>query len=190
MLAVTIVAIGTVGLVALLIQDGVRGLLRYGWWPLLAMALAWALFWSPCIRVDASGVQLVNVFRTIRLPWPSILDIDTRWALTIRTAYGSFGAWAAPAPGRHSAARATGQDVDHLPGSTFGTGNSVRPSDTLNSSSGQAARVIRSQWEALRDAGHLDNPRLEFDRAPVTWHIGTMAALTALAALSVAGVLL
>ncbi len=190
LLAGAIFVIGAVGLIALQVNDGVGGLLRYGWWLVLAAVLAWALFWNPRIHVDASGVLLVNVFRTIQLPWPSIQEIDTKWALTLKTAYGSFGAWAAPAPGRRSIARATKQDVEHLPTSSFGLGNTVRPGDTLNSPSGQAALAIRLQWEALRDAGHLDNPRLEFERAPVTLHIATIATLVALTGLCVAGLLL
>ena len=189
-LAGAIFAIGAVGLLALLIQTGIPGLLRYGWWILLAAMLAWALFWNPRVEVDAAGVRLVNVFRTVTLPWPSIREVDTRWSLTLTTAYGSFRAWAAPAPGRHATARATKQDIEHLPKSSFGVGDSVRAGDTLNSSSGQAAWAVRRQWEALRDAGHLDNPRLEFDRPPTTWHIATIAGLVGLAVLCAAGMVL
>ena len=49
--------------------------------------------------VDDGGVRLVNVARTIDLPWPSIVAVDTKWALTLVTAYGRFTGWAAPAPG-------------------------------------------------------------------------------------------
>lgn len=189
-LAGAIFAIAAVGLLALLVQDGVSGLLRYGWWMLLAALLAWALFWNPRVQVDDAGVRLVNVFRTVTLPWPSIQDVDTRWSLTLLTAYGSFRAWAAPAPGRHAATRATKQDIEHLPPSSFGVGNSVRPGDTLNSSSGQAAVAIRRQWEALQNAGYLDNPRLEFDRPPTTWHVGTIAGLATLVVLCAAGMVL
>ncbi len=189
-LAAAIFVISAVGLLALCIEDGVAGLLRYGWWVLLVVALAWALFWNPRIDVDASGVVLVNVFRTIRLPWPSIQDIDTKWSLTLKTAYGSFGAWAAPAPGRHGAERLTEQDLRHLPTSSADAGQGIRPGDSPTSPSGQAAGTIRETWEALRDAGHLDNPRLEFERAPVTWHVVTLLGLVGLAALSIAGLLL
>ncbi len=182
--------IGGIGLLALIVGDGVAGLLRYGWWVLLVTALVWALFWNPRIHVDASGVVLVNVFRTIRLPWPSIQEIDTKWSLTLKTAYGTFGAWAAPAPGRHGTRRVTEQDLRHLPRSSHDSDRSIRPGDSPTSPSGQAAWAIRETWEMLRDAGHLDNPRLEFERAPVTWHIGTLVCLAALGTLSVVGILL
>ena len=186
-LAASIGAIAGIGLIALAVDDGLAGVLRYGWWIGLAATLAWATFWNPRIEVDDSGVTLVNVFRTITLPWPSISGIDTRWALTLRTAYGSYGAWAAPAPGRHGTRDTTEQDVKHLPASTFGVGDSVRPGDTVNSPSGRAALAVRQRWEALREAGYLDNPRLEFDKPPVRWHVGLIAVILALIAIGITG---
>ena len=50
-------------------------------------------------------MHLVNVLRTIDLPWPAIQLVDTKWALTLVTAYGKFTAWAAPAPGGMASAR-------------------------------------------------------------------------------------
>jgi len=183
-------AISAIGLLALLAGDGIDGVLRYGAWIALPAVLAWGIFWNPRIEVDDSGVLLVNVFRSIRLPWPAIVGIDTKWALTLNKAYGSFGAWAAPAPGRHASRQITEQEVKHLPESSYGAGHSVRPGDAVRSPSGEAAVAIRRQWEDLRDAGHLDNPRLEFDRPPTRWHVGFMAAVAALIVLGAAGQLL
>jgi hypothetical protein len=179
-----------VGLIGLTLDGGVSGLIHYGWWVALPAVLAWATFWNPCIVVDDAGVLLVNVFRSIQLPWPAIQDVDTKWSLKLVTAYGSFSAWAAPAPGRHGSREISPQEVKHLPESSYGVGRSVRPGDSLNTPSGQAALAIRQHWQALRDAGHLDNPRLEFDRAPIRWHVGTIATIAALIILGLAGQLL
>ncbi len=73
---------------------------------LLASLAVWAVFFNPRVTVDDSGVHLVNVLRTVDLPWPSIQYIDTKWALAIGSSYGKFTAWAAPAPGIHSVYRA------------------------------------------------------------------------------------
>ena len=52
----------------------------------------------------------------------------------------------------------------------------MAPGDLPDSPSGTAAVLIRDRWDALRRAGHLDDPRLEDERAPVRWHLGTLLA--------------
>ncbi len=144
-------------------------------WLLLASGTVWAAMWRPQVSVDDAGVHLVNVLRTIDLPWPSIQRIDTKWALELVTAYGSYTAWAAPAPSLRSVVAQSRDDVHRLPPSTYSSGGGIRPGDLPDSPSGAAALAVRTRWEALRDAGHLDDPRLEFQRVPVTWHLGTIA---------------
>jgi hypothetical protein len=177
------------GLIAVLVDQGLAGILRHGSWLLLVAVLAWALFFNPRVQVDTAGVVIVNVFRTIALPWPAIQAVDTRWALTLDTAYGRYMAWAAPAPGRYASRNLTERDLQHLPDSSFGEGAAIRPGDSPRSPSGQAALAVRRQWEALRDAGYLDDPRLEFERAPVRWHAGTIAAIGVLCVWGLAALL-
>lgn len=145
------------------------------WFGLVSLAI-WVAYWRPCVSVDDSGVHLVNVLRTVDLPWPSIQRIDTKWALTLYTAYGAFTAWAAPAPGIRAAARLHAGSRPALPESAVSDGVSIRPGDLPGSPSGDAANTVRRRWEELRDAGFLDNPRLEFARPPVRWHWSVIAA--------------
>jgi hypothetical protein len=186
-LCVGIGLICVVAAVGLLVRDGLGALPAL---PFLALVggACWAVFWRPVVAVDDGGVRLVNVLRTIDLPWPSILAIDTKWALTLITAYGQFTAWAAPAPGIHEAIRATKRDAQDLPESTF-TVEGIRPGDLPSSSSGGAAMVIRRRLQELRDSGYLENPRLEHERAPVTWHVATIVGGVVLAVLAAVGVL-
>jgi len=163
-------------------RSGVRDLAQVLPWLALVSGTCWAAFWRPRVDVSDGGVRLVNVVRTIDLPWPSITAIDTKWSLTLVTAYGKYTAWAAPAPGVRGAVRATRSDGKHLPSATY------RPGDLPSSASGEVAVLIRRHWEALRTAGHLDDPRLEHDRAPVTWHIPILAAGLVLVVLGVAGI--
>jgi Bacterial PH domain len=135
------------------------------------------------VIVDDSGVQVVNVFRTIHLPWPSINAVDTKWALRLYTAYGRYTAWAAPAPSVHEVLRASHQDAAHLPDDTYAA-DGIRLGDLPTSPSGNAALMIRRRWQELRGAGHLENPRLERERPVVTWHTGTMAVGVAMALLA------
>ncbi|MGH9133919.1 MAG: PH domain-containing protein, partial [Ilumatobacteraceae bacterium] len=145
-------SIGAVCLVAMVVltaSDGPSALWRAGPWLALVVGSCWALFWRPEVVVDDGGVRLVNVLRTVDLPWPSIHAVDTKWALTLITAYGRYTGWAAPAPGVHEALRATSRDAEHLPGSAWSS-EGIRPGDLPSSSSGSAALVIRRRWEQLR----------------------------------------
>ena len=177
------------GIVSLAVEGGTDELLRYAPGLVLVAALVWAAYWEPSVTVSASGVRVRNVLRTIELPWPAIQRVDTRYALTLVTAYGTYSAWAAPAPGSSRTREASAADLRGLPESTYGAGQSVRPGDLPTSPSGAAAAIVRLRWEALRDAGHLDRPRLEHDRPRSHVHWRTVTVLAVLAALTVAALL-
>jgi Bacterial PH domain len=183
-LSAAIAAICAFALLLVAVEAGVSGAVRAAPWLVLVAGICWALFWRPCVVIDDGGVHLVNVFRTIDLPWPSINAIDTKWALRLYTAYGRYTAWAAPAPGVHERLRATRQDAQHLPPDTY-SGEGIRLGDLPTTPSGNAALLIRRRWHELREAGYLDNPRLERDRPVVTWHVGTISAGVAVAVLCV-----
>lgn len=142
-------------------------------WALLVSGACWATFWRPRVEVSDAGVRVVNVTRTIRIPWPALRDVNTKWALTLDTAWGQYTAWSAPAPGARGALR-TLADRRHQPLAT--EPGTMAPGDLPDSPSGTAAAIIRDRWDVLRRAGHLDDPRLEDERAPVRWHLGTFIA--------------
>lgn len=185
-LAGAIVGLCLLGLVGTLLYDGVSAFWSIAPWLALVALLVWAAYWQPQVTVDDAGVHVVNVLRTVDLPWPAIQRIDTKWALTLVTAYGSYTAWAAPAPGGIATARAASRSsLKGLPESTYGPGGSVRPGDVPTSPSGAAAAAVRRRWEELRDAGHLNDPRLEFEHVPVRWHWPVIIAAPALLVLGV-----
>ena len=185
-----VAALAAFGLVSLVLAGRPQDLLRYGPLLLLIAAVVWAMFWRPSVTISDAGVTLRNVLRSVDLPWPSIRRIDTRYALTLETAYGTYTAWAAPSAGRRRSDETVPSDLTGLPESTYGAGASVRPGDLPSAPSGQAAALVRRRWEQLRDAGHLDDPRLERDRAAVRWHWPVVAVLAGLAVATVAGFLL
>jgi hypothetical protein len=154
----------------------------------LPAVLVWAFVGRPAVLVSDGGVELRNVLRTIELPWTSIQRVDTKYALTLYTAYGDFAAWAAPAPGRMTTLNAAPADVPTLPESPD-IGGGVRPGDLFGSPSGEAAAYVRRRWFELRDAGYLDEARLEHVRPRVRWHTGPILAVTLLAAAAVVGLL-
>jgi hypothetical protein len=173
------------------VQDGLPAVWQVGPWLVLVAGAVWATYWRPEVAVDESGVRVVNVLRTIDLPWPSIQRVDTKWALTFVTAYGKYTAWAAPAPGGIATARAASKGtLQGLPESTYGPERSIRPGDVPSSPSGAAAAEVRRRWEELRDAGHLDDPRLESARPPVQWHWPVIVAAPVLLVIGVLAALL
>jgi hypothetical protein len=183
-------AIIIVCVVSLFVQGDPVGVLRFMPAFLLAAWVCWMLFWAPAVQIDDSGVSLVNIVRTIRVTWPAIAAVETKYTLTIRTASGKYSAWAAPAPSRFSSFRASRQDLSHLPETTYGPGNSVAIGDIPSSDSGLAALRVRQRWEQLRAAGHLDAGRVEGTGVATTWHRTQLLVLAVLVVLTVAGALL
>ena len=151
----------------------------------LVVVWTWAAYWRPAVIVTPAGVELRNVTRTVHLPWPTITLVDTRFALTLHTAYGAYSAWAAPAPSRSRVVNRDQSELRHLPQDLLQDGT-IGPGDLPSSASGAAALIIRRRWAELRDAGLLDDPKVEHRRPQVTWHTATLVALGVLLAASVA----
>lgn len=117
--------------------------------PLIAfLSLAvYATCIRPVVAIREREVVLRNVLRDITVPWPALREIDTQYALTLTTTDDRvFRAWAAPAPSRFSASRATpsdikaiGWDKDELP---------PPASAHLRADSGTAAIYVRRAWHA------------------------------------------
>jgi len=169
----------------------------------LVVYFIWAAYFDPAVIVTPAGVEIKNITRTIELPWPAIERIETKFALTLYTRFGAYSAWAAPAPGRAEIGRSGGAamraaasgaplDMDgrvyrsqaaSIPSSAI-SGGTISAGDLPNSSSGEAAAIVRRRWEELRDAGYLDNPRLETTKPRITWHWLTAAVIIVLAVAS------
>lgn len=177
-LAVVVSITSVAALLFISVTSGIDDALATLPWALLAAVGAWAIFWRPRVVVSDGGVRLVNVTRTIDAPWPAITDVETRYALTLVTAYGRFAAWAAPAPGAGPALRTA---MRSRPRATEDdeTVTAVTMGDMAGTASGDAAMIVRRRWERLRADGFLDDPRLEFERPPIRWHwhIGLAVAL-------------
>jgi hypothetical protein len=166
-------AICVVTAVITLVDGGISDLARVAPWLALVAGGCWAAFWRPRVEVSDGGVRIVNVTRTIDVPWPAIRNVETKWALKLVTAYGGFTAWAAPSGGRGPARRASRIENNLLRRARV-TEN-LAPPTSLDGAAGDAAEIVRAHWAKLREAGHLDHPVLERERAPVRWHVETLA---------------
>jgi hypothetical protein len=153
--------------------------------PLVLLAfLGWLLFWKPSVAVHDGGITLENPFRSILVPWPALVNVDTRYALTLITPGKSYASWAAPAPGIWGGRNARPEDLQGLPGSSYGPGGSVRPGDLKTTDSGEAARIVRARWQELIDSGRLEQGRAETTPVTVTFHWAAIGAVVLLAGLS------
>lgn len=190
-LTITIGSLCALTLVLTIVADGPRDAVLIAPWLGLVAVLCWACFWRPRVEVDDAGVTLVNVTRTVVIPWPALQDVDTQWALRLSTAYGRYSAWAAPAPGLRSAVTSRRLvDVDDprvlgSPRTPWRGDGGVRPGDLPATGSGEAAAMVRRRWAKLSEDGHLDDPLLERERPVVRWHVDTLAVVAALVVLAI-----
>lgn len=140
-----------VGLVLTVITDGIQALLEWGWPLVLVAWLAWLLYIHPSVRVTDGFVEIVNPFRTHRVPWGDIERVETRYALTLELRDGRrIRAWAAPAPSARRALTTRREEVSRTPGES----DSRRPSDAEGTESGDAASLVNRRLETYtRDGG-------------------------------------
>jgi Bacterial PH domain len=169
-LTVVVAVICLVGVIGLAVLGDWANLITTIW-PLAFFAvLVFTLFWRPVIAIDDRGLTVVNVFRTVFLPWAALERIDTRYSLTLFTPTRKVPVWAAPGP---SARRNTDND-----GSVTGGPASLRIAD-----------VVTERWDALREAGALPDTNRESGMTART-HWITIVVLVALLVASVVSVLL
>lgn len=148
-------ALVAMGFISAGVTDGVDGILTA--WPLLLVAyIGWWAFWYPSVQIGDDGVTLRNLLRSISVPWSALINVDTKFALTLITTRGRFTAWAAPAPGVWGTHRGKPEHVRGLPATTYGPGQSIRPGDLKNTDSGAAAFHVRFHWAELAESGALD----------------------------------
>jgi hypothetical protein len=172
MLAVLVVAICAFTEISLFAYGRLEPLLRAT--PAVAFVAVgtYALFWAPLLRINSTEVEVVNPLRTHRIAWPAIRDITTRWTLTLVTDSGSYPAWAVSAPSPWAS-------IGRLNRDTMGRPSLSEERARLGSATGLAPIVVR-QWESYRDAGVVGT-----DDVSTRWHVGRIALLASLAALSI-----
>lgn len=135
--------------------------------------LAWTGLWQLSVRVDDTAVTLVNVFSTVTVPWAALIQVDTRFALTLHTPWAKFTASAAPAPSRVGTVIGKMDSAGLDPALT--AGGSVRPSDLPASDSGAAAYLVRERWHKLSEAGLIELGVAETTPAVRRWHWASLA---------------
>jgi hypothetical protein len=143
--------------------------------------LGWVALWRPRLTVDDDGIEVVNVFHTVRVPWAALVHVDTRFALTLITPNRRVAVWAAPAPGRAGVALARRENQRHgrvVPDAEDGN---RRAGDLLSTASGDAAYLIRQRWHELRERDAIELGTADSARVPVSLHWLSIVLLAATA---------
>ncbi len=117
--------------------------------------LGYALYWRPRMEIHGFGVRIINPLRTVDIPWAQIIDVRTRFTVTVVTETGSHSCFALPAAGPGSALRSGTQGVTQAHPLARADG-SVRTGDLAGTRSGAAANDIRTLWQRKIDTGELD----------------------------------
>jgi hypothetical protein len=157
----------------------------HGFAPILLVGYgAYVLFWVPLLVVGPAQVVIVNPTRTYEITWPAVLDIQTKWGLTLVTPKGKVNAWASPAQNRYSSLSRFSRDALGRPGMTSERAKraATRPPSSI---AGLAPLMITKQWEEYRDRGLLG--QVEGAGVVVRWHRVTLVLLAALVVLTVVG---
>lgn len=151
-------------------------------------ALGYALYWRPRLEVAAPGVRIVNPLRTVEVPWGRIVDVSTRFSVTLRTAERSYSSFALPAAGAGAALRSGIEGVSRVH-PVARPGGVVRTGDLAGTASGIAANDIRTVWQRKIDMGELDVFTLDDTAVPpvrVRYAPRPLAVTAGCAALAVA----
>lgn len=117
--------------------------------------LGYTLYWRPRLEIHGYGVRIINPLRAVDIPWAHIIDVRTRFTVTVVTEAGSHSCFALPAAGPGSALRSGPQGVSQAH-PLARTDGAVRTGDLSGTHSGAAANDIRSLWQRKIDTGELD----------------------------------
>ena len=151
--------------------------------------LVWESLWRPLLTITNDGVEVINPFRSIHIPWNALVNVDTKFALTLFTPGRKFEVWVAPSPGRSFGYRSAAVADREIRRSSPHSSSTVRPGDLVTSESGAAASLVRSRWELLQTSGLIEAGIAHEVAVTVSWHWPVISALMILGAASIPALL-
>jgi hypothetical protein len=113
--------------------------------------LIYAIWIRPKLVLNDAEITVVNPFRTETIACHEVQGLETKWALTIVHDRGRTRVWVAPATGKRRwiTDKTFGWYAHGIPGSATSSSDSQSMSESLASSSGQAAYMIREHLKRL-----------------------------------------
>lgn len=152
--AAIIVIAGCVGFV---MQDGALALVTHCWPLYFLFYTVWYLLMKPHLVVDREKLTVVNPFRIHTVGYAALIDVSTKFNLTLVTPSGKYQAFAIPATGMAASLKRTQGDTANMPSMTgVGTGV-IKASDLPHGFAGGVAQVVRGYWQELVEAEALDS---------------------------------
>ena len=120
----------------------------------ISFVLGWVAYiiWiRPKLVLRDDVIEVVNPFNKVLIPYSDVLDLQTKWALTIVHKNGKTRVWVAPASGKRRwiADTTYGWYGRGVPLSESGNSGTETMSASLDSFSGQAAYLIRERIKRL-----------------------------------------
>ncbi|QCR18843.1 hypothetical protein C1N71_04765 [Agrococcus sp. SGAir0287] len=141
--------------------------------------MAWAVLWPPYVAVDADGVTVRNVLSTRRVPFDALVDVSTRWSVTLRTPRGAVPVFVAPQPSRISAWGAERRvRREGSPDERARLERVVHVGDVPGTESGDVAALVRDRWQRALDEGRVAVGDADDVAVSRTWHVATIAVAT------------
>jgi hypothetical protein len=155
----------------------------------LVNLLVWEALWRPVLKISDAQVEVTNPFRDVGIPWGALVNVDTKFALTLFTPGRKFEVWVAPSPGRSFGYRSAAIADREIRRTAPHSSSTVRPGDLITSESGAAASLVRSRWELLQTSGQIEAGIADTIAVAVNWHWRTITALLVLLVASVPALL-
>ena len=119
-----------------------------------ADALCYILLVRPKLVYSDEGILIVNPLRSFDIGWEVANEFDTRFSFKVETDEGTFGAWAATAPGRMSTRHMHESDYR---GTGLGSRKVISPSDNPRAESGVALILALKRKSEAVAAGTAGN---------------------------------
>jgi hypothetical protein len=109
--------------------------------------VVYGIWIKPKMVLGAESIEVVNPLRTHTISYEDVLELDTKWALSIIHTEGKTTVWVAPASGKQRwiAEKKFGWYSSGLAVSQGNHGGEESMSSSLDSLSGQAAFTIRER---------------------------------------------
>jgi hypothetical protein len=123
---------------------------------LVVTVIAYIYFVAPRVVVGEDAIRVENAWREHVVPWGALVDVETRFTLTLVTAQGRIHAQAAPGPsGLTARRRSPDEEIATERVGSQGPG-AVHSGHQPTSLSLALASVIRGHRRDLVEAGALD----------------------------------